>query len=84
MNVILKFLGVKSIGIINKKRNIYIYKRKYVFSFDIVENIGMFIEIELINKSNDIEKDICDLFNLLEKLQIDLNLVERKKYIDYL
>ena len=54
------------------------------FSFDIAEDIGMFIEIELINKSDDFEKDFCDLLKVLEDLKIDLNIVERKKYIDYL
>lgn len=63
---------------------IYIYKDKYEFSFDITEDIGMFIEIELINKSDDFEKDFCDLLKVLEDLKIDLNIVERKKYIVYL
>ena len=44
----------------------------------------MFIEIELINKSSDFEKDFYDLLNLLEDLKIDLNIIDRKKYIDYL
>lgn len=84
LNIILNALGVKSIGTINKNRMIYIYKDKYEFSFDIAEDIGMFIEIELINKSDDFEKDFCDLLKVLEDLKIDLNIVERKKYIDYL
>lgn len=84
LNIILNALGVKSIGTINKNRMIYIYKDKYEFSFDIIEDIGMFIEIELINKSDDFEKDFCDLLKVLEDLKIDLNIVERKKYIDYL
>lgn len=53
-------------------------------SFDTVNDIGLFIEIELINKSDDFEKDFCDLLKVLEDLKIDLNLVDRKKYIDYL
>ena len=84
LNIILSSLGVKSIGTINKNRIIYIYKDKYEFSFDTIEDIGMFIEIELINKSDDFEKDFCDLLKVLEDLKIDLNIVERKKYIDYL
>ncbi len=84
LNIILNTLGSKQIGTINKNRTIYIYKDKYEFSFDIVKDIGMFIEIELINKSNDFEKDFFDLLNLLEDLKIDLNIVDRKKYIDYL
>lgn len=84
LNIILNTLGSKQIGTINKNRIIYIYKDKYEFSFDIVKDIGIFIEIELINKSNDFEKDFYDLLNLLEDLKIDLNIVDRKKYIDYL
>lgn len=84
LNIILNTLGSKQIGTINKNRTIYIYKDKYEFSFDIVKDIGMFIEIELINKSSDFEKDFYDLLNLLEDLKIDLNIVDRKKYIDYL
>ena len=84
LNIILNTLGSKQIGTINKNRTIYIYKDKYEFSFDIVKDIGMFIEIELINKSSDFEKDFYDLLNLLEDLKIDLNIIDRKKYIDYL
>lgn len=84
LHIILNALGVKSIGTITKNRISYIYKDKYEFSFDTVENIGMFIEIELINKSEDLEKDFCDLLCILEELKIDLNMVERQKYIDYL
>lgn len=84
LNIILNALGVKSIGTINKNRIIYIYKDKYEFSFDNVKDIGMFIEIELINKSDNFERDFCDLLNILGDLKIDLNIVERKKYIDYL
>ena len=32
----------------------------------------------------DFEKDFCDLLNVLEDLKIDLNMVEQKKYIDYI
>lgn len=82
INVILKSLGINPIGTISKNRTIYIYKEKYVFSFDIVEKIGMFIELKLINTSKNFEKDFYDLINILKYLKIDLNLIERKKYID--
>lgn len=84
LNIILNAIGVKSIGTINKNRIIYIYKDKYEFSFDTIKDIGTFIEIELINKSENFEKDFCELLNVLEDLKIDLNMVERKKYIDYI
>jgi len=84
LNVILSAIGVKSIGTINKNRISYIYKDRYEFSFDTIKDIGTFIEVEVINKSEDFEKDFCDLLNVLEDLKIDLNMVERKKYIDYI
>lgn len=84
LNKILNALGLKSIGTINKNRITYVYKDKYEFSFDNVEGIGMFIEIELINKSENFEKDFCDLLHIMEDLKIDLNMVDNKKYIDYI
>jgi len=84
LNKILSALGVQKLGTINKERATYIYKDKYEFSFDNVKDIGNFTEIELINKSEDFEKDFCDLLNVLEELKIDLNMIETKKYIDYI
>ncbi len=84
LNKILLSLGIKKIGTINKNRTSYLYKDKYEFSFDNVKDIGMFIEIELINKSEDDETDFCDLLKIMENLKIDLNMIEQKKYIDYI
>lgn len=84
LNKILSALGIKEIGTVNKNRISYIYKDKYKFSFDNVKDIGMFIEIELINKSDNFDKDFCDLLNIMEELKIDLNMIETKKYIDYI
>ena len=72
------------LGTINKNRISYLYKSKYVFSFDDVTDIGLFIEIELINKSENFERDFSDLLNIMKDLKIDLNMVETKKYIDYI
>jgi len=44
----------------------------------------LFIEIEVINQIGNYEKDTYDLLNLMKELKIDLNLIERIKYIDYL
>ena len=84
LNKILFALGVNKKGTINKERESYIYKDKYEFSFDNVENVGLFIEIEVINKSNNFDKDFCELLNVMNDLKIDLNMIERKKYIDYI
>lgn len=84
LNKILSELKVKEIGTITKDRIIYIYQDKYEFSFDNVQDIGLFIEIEIINKSNDLDNDTYELLNLMKDLKIDLNMIESKKYIDYL
>lgn len=84
LNKILQELNVKELGTINKERTIYVYKNKYEFSFDNVEKIGIFIEIEIINQNENYEKDTYDLLNLMKELKIDLNMIERRKYIDYL
>ena len=84
LNIILNAIGVKSIGKIDKNRIVYVYKDKYEFSFDIVKDVAMFIEIELINKSDDFKNDFCELLKVLEDLKINLNMVEQKKYIDYI
>ena len=84
LNKILEELNVNELGTINKERTIYVYKNKYEFSFDNVENIGLFIEIEVINQIGNYEEDTYDLLNLMKELKIDLNMIERRKYIDYL
>ena len=84
LNKILSALDIIKLGTINKNRISYLYKDKYTFSFDNVKDIGMFIEIELINKSKNFERDFSDLLNIMNDLKIDLNMVETKKYIEYL
>lgn len=84
LNKILEELNVNELGTINKERTIYVYKNKYEFSFDNVENIGLFIEIEVVNQIGNYEEDTYDLLNLMNELKIDLNMIERRKYIDYL
>lgn len=84
LNIILEALGIKKIGSISKNRTIYLYDNKYEFSFDIASDIGLIIEIELISKSDSFDDDFNELLELIRKLKIDLNLIERKKYIDYL
>lgn len=84
LNKILQELNVNELGTIVKERTIYVYENKYEFSFDNVESIGLFIEIEVINQIDNFEKDTCNLLNLMKELKIDLNMIERRKYIDYL
>lgn len=84
LNKILQELNVNELGTIVKERTTYVYENKYEFSFDNVESIGLFIEIEVINQIDNFEKDTYNLLNLMKELKIDLNMIERRKYIDYL
>lgn len=84
LNKILEELNVNELGTIVKERTTYVYENKYEFSFDNVESIGLFIEIEVINQIDNFEKDTYNLLNLMKELKIDLNMIERRKYIDYL
>ena len=84
LNKILQELNINELGTIVKERTTYVYKNKYEFSFDNVESIGLFIEIEVINQIDNFEKDTYNLLNLMKELKIDLNMIERRKYIDYL
>ena len=84
LNKILQELNVNELGTIVKERTTYVYENKYEFSFDNVESIGLFIEIEVINQIGNYEEDTYDLLNLMKELKIDLNMIERRKYIDYL
>ena len=65
-------------------RESFIYKDNYEINFDNVENIGYFIEIKLLNKSNNINNDLSNLLNELNEFKINLNMIDKNKYIDYL
>ena len=61
----------------NQKENLEI-------AFDKVEDIGFFIEIEVIEKDDNNEIEIKQIIDLIQKLKIDLSLIEIKRYYDYL
>ena len=69
LNKILQELNVNELGTIVKERTTYVYKNKYEFSFDNVESIGLFIEIEVINQIDNFEKDTYNLLNLMKELK---------------
>ncbi len=81
---ILICLNMEKIGVIDKKRNKYLYKDKYEFSFDDVKDIGMFVEIEVKQMTSSYEVEYDNLINLLNELKIDLNLIDNRRYFDYL
>ena len=81
---ILTCLNMEKLGVIDKKRNKYLYKDKYEFSFDYVKDIGMFVEIEVKQMISSYEVEYDNLIKLLNELKIDLNLINNKRYPDYL
>ncbi len=81
---ILENIGMIKYGIIIKDRINILYNNTYKFSFDKVKNIGYFIEIKNINENTDKKTQIDEITKVLKKLNIDLNLIDSKKYFDYL
>lgn len=84
LNIILSKIGVKEIGEIKKERIIYVYNNKYEFSFDNVDNIGLFIEIKILDLSDNTNNDMLELLSFMNKLNIDLNMIDKNNYVDYL
>lgn len=81
---ILEYLDLCKKGTIYKKRFKFLYLDKYEFSFDEVKDIGFFMEIEVVKHEHDMKKEITDLFKLLNNLNIDIKLIDEKRYFDYL
>lgn len=79
---ILKHLGFTEKGKITKERTKILYRNKYEFAFDKVDNIGNFLEIEVKKIDSDKLKEIKELFNLLNEFDIDLNQIEQRRYSD--
>lgn len=76
LNHILSKLGFNSQVNVFKKRITYQYNN-YEFSFDTVENLGLFLEIEAIQSSN-----YDDLISITKNFSIDLNKIETQKYCE--
>lgn len=83
MSLILEHLNLVKKAEINKKRQKYLYKQKYEFSFDVVQDIGIFVEIEVKNLTS-YEEEYNSLFKLLDELNININNIDNKRYLDYL
>ena len=80
---IFEAIGLKEIAVVSKKRIQYMYEDKYEFSFDIVDNLGYFVEIEVKNIELSIEEEYEKLINLVNKLNIDTSKITTKRYPHY-
>ena len=65
---------------VNKHRISYLYKEKYEFSFDNVEYLGRYVEIELKKQEYSNEEEVERLINLLKDLSININSIETRRY----
>lgn len=84
LHLILTNLGFKVKGTITKNRIKIIYKDKYEFSFDDVKNIGLFIEIEVKKIEYSVIEEINNLYKTLDDFGLSIDLIDNKKYYDYL
>lgn len=84
LHLILTNLGFKVKGKITKNRIKILYKDKYEFSFDDVKNIGLFIEIEVKKIEYSVIEEINSLYKILDDFGLSIDLIDNKKYYDYL
>ena len=77
---IFNYLGFKDSIVVSKHRISYLYKDKYEISFDEVDKLGLFIEIEVKKYNYDNEKEIQLLIELMKELDINMDNIETKRY----
>ena len=84
MKTILGYLDLKEYVVVNKHRVSYLYKDKYEISFDEVDNLGLYIEIEVKKYEYDNSKEIDLLIELMKELSINMDNIETKRYPELL
>ena len=84
LHLILTNLGFKIKGRELKNKIKILYKDKYEFSFDDVKNIGLFIEIEVKKIEYSVIEEINNLYKILNDFSLSIDLIDNKKYYDYL
>lgn len=81
---ILFILGVHFLVTVKKNRIKYLYADKWIISFDDVDHLGLFIEIELLdpNSSNPCE-EFNKIIEIAEQFDLKLNQLSSKRYPEY-
>ena len=81
---ILFILGVHFLVTVKKNRIKYLYADKWIISFDNVDHLGLFIEIESLNPNS---YTPCEEFNkiieIAEQFDLKLNQLSSKRYPEY-
>ena len=84
MKTIFNYLDLEESIIVSKHRVSYMYKDKYEISFDEVDNLGLYIEIEVKKYEHDNSKEIDLLIDIMKQLNINMNNIETKRYPELL
>lgn len=80
LKTIFNRLGLNENVKVNKHRISYLYKDKYEISFDEVEKLGLFIEIEVKKYEFSNQKELELLLNLINELNLNINNISTKRY----
>lgn len=77
---IFNYLGLEDTVVVSKHRISYLYRDKYEISFDEVDNLGLYVEIEVKKYNYENEKEIELLIDLIKELDINMSDIETKRY----
>lgn len=77
---IFNYLGLEDTLVVSKHRISYLYRDKYEISFDEVDNLGLYVEIEVKKYNYENEKEIELLIDLIKELDINMSDIETKRY----
>ena len=77
---ILKGARINKICEVKKNRDIFIYKNIFEISLDKVENLGYFIEIEVIDKKISIKESNDLLIEIINEMNLDMRKRNLKGY----
>ena len=80
LDKIFNILDLEKITVVDKTRRKYMYLSKYEVSLDYVENLGYFVEIEVKDYEKDAISEYDDLINLIRKLNLNLDNIDKRGY----
>lgn len=83
LSKIFEMMGCKLLVIVEKKRIQFIIDNKYELSFDEVNNLGKFLEIEVIDYKDTPDKEYDNLIEYAISLGLNLNNISNKRYPEY-
>lgn len=73
-------LNFRSLVIVDKKRDIYVYNDEFEISLDFIKNLGYFMEIEIIKDFGSAETAVEKIMEFAKSLELDESKVEHRGY----